>query len=167
MIFQNLLALTSTLVGAFFLLGSMDMVGSSEVRITGGKDFLGVVQFYENGKWNSLCADGFGRKDANVVCRQLGFKNGMALNIGVGGHCQQVCDKERNHLTENILRVFQLYNLTTPGKSHKNGATANLSKVADLCHHEDLLPLLVLEKYPKELEAYYPSSPISKPSSIY
>ncbi|XP_052793637.1 scavenger receptor cysteine-rich domain superfamily protein-like isoform X2 [Mya arenaria] len=76
-----MLALTSTLVGAFFLLGSMDMVGSSEVRITGGKDFLGVVQFYENGKWNSLCADGFGRKDANVVCRQLGFKNGMALNV--------------------------------------------------------------------------------------
>ncbi|WAQ98294.1 SRCR1-like protein [Mya arenaria] len=81
MIFQNLLASTSTLFVALFHLGSMDVVGFSDVRITGGKDFLGMVQFNENGTWHSLCADGFGRKDAKVVCTQLGFKNGMALNM--------------------------------------------------------------------------------------
>ncbi|WAQ98303.1 SRCR1-like protein [Mya arenaria] len=81
MIFQNVLALAATLVLVLIQLGSMDMVRSSKVRITGGKDFLGVVQFNENGTWSSLCTDGFGKTNAKVVCRQLGFKKGIALKM--------------------------------------------------------------------------------------
>ncbi|XP_052795720.1 scavenger receptor cysteine-rich type 1 protein M130-like [Mya arenaria] len=93
MIFQNVLASTSALVVALIHLGYMNVVGSSEVRLIRGNDFLGMVQIHENGTWHNLCADGFGRNDAKVVCTQLGFKIGIALNMSSGRHLNLVRPK--------------------------------------------------------------------------
>jgi hypothetical protein len=36
----------------------------------------GKVEVYKNGKWTSICVDGFGSMEADTVCRMLGFHTG-------------------------------------------------------------------------------------------
>ncbi|XP_061402940.1 uncharacterized protein LOC133338851 [Musca vetustissima] len=48
-----------------------------EVRLTGGESSnKGRVEVKILGKWGYVCDDKFGLKDADVVCRELGFKMG-------------------------------------------------------------------------------------------
>ncbi|KAH8288065.1 hypothetical protein KR018_011505, partial [Drosophila ironensis] len=52
-----------------------------EVRLTGGESpHMGRVEVKTNGQWGYVCDDKFGLKDADVVCRELGFKMG-ALEV--------------------------------------------------------------------------------------
>lgn len=40
---------------------------------------------YLHSKWTTVCADGFDDRDADVVCRELGFANSKALVPGAFG----------------------------------------------------------------------------------
>ncbi|XP_061599808.1 neurotrypsin isoform X3 [Cololabis saira] len=53
------------------------------VRLQGGRSKLdGRVEVYLGGVWGSVCSNGWGDKDAAVVCRQLG--------TGISGHARAV-----------------------------------------------------------------------------
>jgi hypothetical protein len=59
------------------------------VKLTGGIKtnslYFGILQVFHNGKWGTVCDDGWNRNNTKVVCRQLGYQNGSSdTSLGEG-----------------------------------------------------------------------------------
>ena len=55
------------------------------IRLVGGSDIAGRVEICHDGRWASICGEGWDTADANVTCRQLGYTSGRLPHIGYGG----------------------------------------------------------------------------------
>ena len=55
---------------------------SGALRLVGGDGSYGRLQVYHDGQWGLVCEGNFGREEAQVACRQLGFADGEE---GFGG----------------------------------------------------------------------------------
>ena len=55
------------------------------VRLVGGSSYNeGRVEVYYNGRWGTVCNDGWDELDAKTVCRQLGYESSEIADFGKG-----------------------------------------------------------------------------------
>ncbi|XP_017121904.1 uncharacterized protein LOC108142506 isoform X3 [Drosophila elegans] len=72
-----------------------------EVRLTGGESpHMGRIEVKANGQWGYVCDDKFGLKDADVVCRELGFKMGAQAVRGSSIYAPP--DQDFNYLMDEL-----------------------------------------------------------------
>ena len=71
-------------------------LGSSDLRLVGGRDqYEGRLEVYRSGEWQTVCDDSWDIKEAEVVCRQLGYGyavlaiQGAAFGEGSGGQWER------------------------------------------------------------------------------
>ncbi len=56
------------------------------MRLAGAKvPNRGRIEVLVNGRWGTICDDGFDNKAANIVCRTLGYKSGVAAPVSSYG----------------------------------------------------------------------------------
>lgn len=77
----------------------------------------GSVEIFHEGKWGSICDDGWDMRDARVACRQLGYPDATRALIGIDvGHHTEVdyiwsevaCTGEERNISE-CSRVVSEY----------------------------------------------------------
>ena len=74
------------------------------MRLVGGSSHNeGRVEVYYNGRWGTVCTDGWDEKDANIVCRQLGFESSETDNFGLAAKDQILLDNVMCSSSDTIL----------------------------------------------------------------
>ena len=60
--------------------------GNGDIRLVGPSTSKGRLEIYLNSQWGTVCNDGFGNIEAEVVCHQLGhngqYRHGTTFSLG-------------------------------------------------------------------------------------
>ncbi|XP_053406028.1 deleted in malignant brain tumors 1 protein-like isoform X2 [Mercenaria mercenaria] len=56
-----------------------------KVRLSGGNENAGIVEYFEKDAWTGFCSEGFKPEYAVLVCKELGHKTGSLLPAGAYG----------------------------------------------------------------------------------
>lgn len=68
------LAEHSLVIVNYFIFSAGVVSGNVSVRLVGGDSHVGRVEVFHSNVWGTICDDYFDVKDAQVVCRMLGFQ---------------------------------------------------------------------------------------------
>ena len=87
------------------------------LRLQGPNEFEGRVEVLINGRWHSVCDDGWDNVDATIACRQLGHSEGVAVDSPRWSH------KRTNYFVTNVAcrgheKIVQDCPYTTPTYSY-------------------------------------------------
>ncbi|XP_062609247.1 deleted in malignant brain tumors 1 protein-like [Saccostrea cucullata] len=95
---------------------------------------LGIVEVFQKYYWTTLCADRFDQKDADVVCRQLGYSRARVLLPGLFGRSGRYVYTISINCTGNETDILQC--------EHDTGYCSSDNYASLLCTHEDTNPQL-------------------------
>ncbi|EFJ40037.1 hypothetical protein VOLCADRAFT_100225 [Volvox carteri f. nagariensis] len=78
------------------------------IRLVGGRiPSEGRVEVYNGVQWGTVCDDGFGDREASVVCRELGYRIGVALPTFGGGSGTILMDDVSCSASPTPARLYQ------------------------------------------------------------
>ncbi|KAK3586880.1 hypothetical protein CHS0354_017672 [Potamilus streckersoni] len=109
-----------------------------EVRLVGGKDVNeGTVLIYHNGTWGIVCHDNWDLRDANVVCRQMGYPgaNKAVKNSQFGRGRRQVW-MSGVHCRGNEFTLSRCY-FRGWGRYHQNDCDGRWVSAGAICNKRD------------------------------
>ena len=74
------------------------------MRLVGGSSYNeGRVEVYYNGRWGTVCNDGWDEEDANIVCRQLGFESSELADFGPAANNEILLDNVMCSINDTTL----------------------------------------------------------------
>ena len=98
------------------------------VRLAQGN--MGLLEVFYNGRWGTVCGDGFDDKDASVVCRMLGYEEGtpsivlkfitgtpMITNVRCSGNELSILDCPANLIYSRLYCLKSDVAVSCKGKS--------------------------------------------------
>lgn len=93
---------------------------------------VGIVEVYQKYFWTTLCADGFDQRDADVICRQLGYSSARVLLPGQFGRSLKYVHTVNIKCTGNETDILDC--------EHEMGFCSSYNYASVLCSHQDASP---------------------------
>lgn len=104
----------------------------------GDSSLAGRVEVYHDGEWGTVCDDSWDDRDAEVVCRQLGYSGGIALeDCEYGGGRDPIllddveCEGSESRLEDCAHRTWGEHNC---GHSEDAGVTCGKPRLINQQH---------------------------------